>query len=705
MKTNSKISAYILRGSTTALLSSCVLVALCSAIHLPEQPRKALPLQDNSVFGANAHQSRSLSFADRVAYQRAIEDVYWRHRIWPKKRPDPKPSLDEVMSQEQIEQKVEVYLRNSQLLADQWQRPITPQQLQAEMDRMAKNTKQSEVLRELFEALGNDPFIIAECLARPALAERLLTSWYSYDQRIHGQLKQQAEAELQTHPAVGEMKQLSGKYREIDVIRRDSAEHRRNPGPEHSLELKSGDWDENVQNLAAMFDQPSVMKAFRVRGHVAAFESTDLSAHSKNAAEAYENIPVRRLSALEEDETRYYAIAVIEKTTNKLKLAIVSWFKEPLEVWLSKVENQLPPALTAPTAGYDFPTISDAAGCIDDTWTGISGPPDGREGHTAVWTGSEMIIWGGEIYPIMVFNTGGRYNPTTDSWAATNTNNTPNARTNHTAVWTGSEMIVWGGRDENFSGVNTGGRYNPGTDNWTPTTTTNAPEPRDSHTAVWTGSEMIAWGGVGQLDYLNSGGRYNPTTDTWTATSTVNAPSGRFHHTAVLIDSEMIVWGGFDGSNELNTGGRYNPDTDTWAATSTTNAPDARELHTAVSTGNEMIVWGGGFGSGLNTGGRYNPNTDNWTATSIVNVPDGRYEHKAVWTGTEMIIWGGIADNAATNTGGRYNPSTKRLVGHNPHQCTLPTMVAHRSVDWKRDDHLGRRFWWQHWRTIRSQRR
>ena len=172
MKTNNKISAYILRGSTTALLFSCVIVALCSAINLPEQPPKALPPQDNAAFGANGHQSRSLSFADRVAYQRAIEDVYWRHRIWPKERPDPKPSLDAVMSQAQIEKKVEDYLRNSQALEDYWQKPITAEQLQTEMERMASHTKQPEVLRELFEALGNDPFVIAECLARPVLAER-----------------------------------------------------------------------------------------------------------------------------------------------------------------------------------------------------------------------------------------------------------------------------------------------------------------------------------------------------------------------------------------------------------------------------------------------------------------------------------------------------------------------------------------------------
>ena len=123
---------------------------------------------------ANASQ-RTLSFAERVSYQRAIEDVYWRHRIWPKENPDPKPSLDAVMSQAQLEKKVADYLRNSQALEDYWQRPITAEQLQAEMDRMAQHTKQPEVLRELFAALGNDPFVIAECLARPVLAERLLT--------------------------------------------------------------------------------------------------------------------------------------------------------------------------------------------------------------------------------------------------------------------------------------------------------------------------------------------------------------------------------------------------------------------------------------------------------------------------------------------------------------------------------------------------
>src|SRR5262249_28325857 len=88
---------------------------------------------------------------------------------------DPKPPLDAVISQAAVEKKVEDYLRHSQALEDNWRRPLTADQLQAEMERMASHTKQPKVLREIFEALGNDPFVIAECLARPVLAQRLVS--------------------------------------------------------------------------------------------------------------------------------------------------------------------------------------------------------------------------------------------------------------------------------------------------------------------------------------------------------------------------------------------------------------------------------------------------------------------------------------------------------------------------------------------------
>jgi N-acetylneuraminic acid mutarotase len=528
MKTKNKISAYILRGSTGVLLFSCVIVALCSAINLPEQPSKAAAPQDNAAFGANTHQNRSLSFADRVAYQRAIEDVYWRHRIWPNTNPGPKPSLDAVMSQTEIEKKVTAYLRNSQALEDYWQWPITANQLQAEMERMASHTKQPEVLRELFEALGNDPFVIAECLARPVLVERFANG------------DPVAAGAPPAHPA---------------------------PMPPQ---------------------------------------------------------------------------------------------KPALAGWLAKAERQVPMTMAAvSSANYTLPTMSDGpSGCIDDTWTAtsITNAPEAREGQTAVWTGTEMIVWGG-FDGITRFNTGGRYNPSTDSWTATTTTNAPSGRVSHRAVWTGTEMIVWGGASDGVTFLNTGGRYNPTTDSWTATTLTNAPSPR-SAPSVWTGSEMIVWGGFNGFSRLDTGGRYTPGTDSWTATSTANAPSARNLHTAVWTGSEMIVWGGLDGFNSLDTGGRYDPGTDSWTATTTTNVPQARRTLTAVWTGSEMIVWGGIPGP-LNTGGRYDPGTDSWTATSTTNAPSARSQHRAVWTGTEMIVWGGVASGAINlNTGGRYDPGT-----------------------------------------------
>jgi hypothetical protein len=204
-----------------------------------------------------------LSLADRVAYQRAIEEVYWRHRIWPKERPDPKPSLDEVISSAQLEKKVEDYLRNSEALEDYWQKPISAEQLQAEMERMAQHTKRPEVLRELFEALGDDPFVIAECLARPALSERLLTNFYSHDQRFHGELKQRAQADLRAHHSVQQMKQTSGTYTEIELVRSDNPQDKHDLGAEPGLKMSGREWDENVQKLAAMFGGVSYSSARR----------------------------------------------------------------------------------------------------------------------------------------------------------------------------------------------------------------------------------------------------------------------------------------------------------------------------------------------------------------------------------------------------------------------------------------------------------
>jgi N-acetylneuraminic acid mutarotase len=207
------------------------------------------------------------------------------------------------------------------------------------------------------------------------------------------------------------------------------------------------------------------------------------------------------------------------------------------------------------------PLVPNGFDCIDDTWSATTAvnAPDARWYHTAVWTGSEMIVWGGFNVAGVDFNTGGRYNPASNTWTAMSTLNAPTARGSHTAVWTGSEMIVWGGYNYPLGDLNTGARYNPITDSWTPISTVNAPAARESPSAVWTGSEMIVWGGRNCRVWMNSGGRYNPATDSWTGTYPWYTPEARWDHSAFWTGSEMIVWGGTNQTIYLNTWGHIQP--------------------------------------------------------------------------------------------------------------------------------------------------
>jgi N-acetylneuraminic acid mutarotase len=244
-------------------------------------------------------------------------------------------------------------------------------------------------------------------------------------------------------------------------------------------------------------------------------------------------------------------------------------------------------------------------------WTAVttSNAPSARAHHTAVWTGTKMIVWGGVASNSIALNDGGIYDPSSDSWAPmSQLGAPPSARYDHTAVWTGSQMIVWGGRDNGLGGLNTGGVFDLATRLWTTMTTLSAPATRASHSAVWTGSEMIIWGGYGGdvisigISKYFSGARYNPSANTWTNISTANASSGTYQHTALWTGSAMFVWGGAYTNRTINltnyvfytnSGALYSPATDKWTPISSIGAPTVRGGPAAVWTGNQVILWGG----------------------------------------------------------------------------------------------------------------
>ena len=90
----------------------------------------------------------------------------------------------------------------------------------------------------------------------------------------------------------------------------------------------------------------------------------------------------------------------------------------------------------------------------------VTGAPSAREEHTAVWTGSEMMVWGG--WDGYVFRDDGvRYKLVTDSWKPLPGAGAPSARILHSMVWTGSLVIVWGGGDFEGRPLGNGARLDP----------------------------------------------------------------------------------------------------------------------------------------------------------------------------------------------------------------------------------------------------
>jgi N-acetylneuraminic acid mutarotase len=200
------------------------------------------------------------------------------------------------------------------------------------------------------------------------------------------------------------------------------------------------------------------------------------------------------------------------------------------------------------------------------------------------------------------------FNPRTHEWRRIATPPVPGYA--HSTVWTGKEMIVWGGTDQyedeghfGFPGsfLNTGAAYDPSRDRWR--LLADAPlDPRGWHTAVWTGREMLVWGGVEEprsdcydCGYPSDAGAYDPRADTWREIDP-GGLSGRVEHSAVWTGRWMIVYGGSaPGGGQpggKDDGAVYDPGSDSWS-----RLPEApirgRYRHAALWNGHAMIVWAG----------------------------------------------------------------------------------------------------------------
>lgn len=654
--------------------------------------------------------ARDLGFEERVQAQEAIERVYYSHQIGTTHR------FEETVPRELLEGKVQKYLKQSAALEQYWGTPVTAEMLRAEMNRIVRDTKMPSRLMEIYSALGNDPFLVEECLARPSLVDRLSRNFFLTDESIHGETRRQAQA-VHARLVSGVLNVRSEEpHRHVENLILgvgNSESHVLSPSQrdtthrEGTLELDESDFEKvrksvgmAIGEVGPVVDESDAFRIKVILGSQANGFKIVTYTFPKKSWESW--------WASHQDGFDEQAVLRVALSDGVLPYATQQPTPEPdcipADTWKNESLDSLPSMRVGPKAvwtgtlmilwgGEDIYTGHDpiTGGRYDpvtDTWQPMttSNAPDGRYGHSAVWTGSRMIIWGGDADRYRDYGTGGIYDPIQDKWESTSTLNAPTSRLNHAAVWTGQLMLVWGGRGWNGF-PSQGGRFDPATNIWTPISETNAPSPRESLASVWTGDLMLIWGGYrGTYPHPNDGGRYDPKTDTWSTMSIEGAPQPRSALTSVWTGSQMMVWGGeyldfYYHWWALNSGGRYDPAQDKWLPISMVGAPSPRRDHAAVWTGTEMLVWGGnpnipgtGFIPNLGDGARYNPLTDQWQAMSSFNAPAGRAFHAAVWTGELMIVWGGMIGKVGpmTNTGGRYDPQTNSWTPTSPTNVPLP---------------------------------
>lgn len=291
-----------------------------------------------------------------------------------------------------------------------------------------------------------------------------------------------------------------------------------------------------------------------------------------------------------------------------------------------------------------------------------AGAPSARSGHTAVWTGDDMIVWGGEIASGLPVASGGLYRPESGSWTVVSTVDAPAARSDHSAIWTGEELIVWGGVAGGVF-LDTGGRLRLNPQRWTPLPV--GPAGRMGHLAVWTGTGLLVWGGRNATGLLADGALFDPVAGTWSVLAPAGTPpAARTGAAAAWADDRLLIWGGNGDGGPLGDGaallfdGVGNPLG--WETLSPVGAPTARVEHGAVWSGTRFLVWGGrdAAGSLLGDGAAYDPVTDSWETLPGEEAPSPRTGHVALWTGTEMLVVSGETSAGVTPDGVAFNPVT-----------------------------------------------
>jgi hypothetical protein len=322
-----------------------------------------------------------------------------------------------VLDRELLERKVRTYLEQSVALERLWDSQITTEMLRQEWKRIASNTRYPDRLRELGEALGWDPVLLYECLARPTLVNRLMGEFYAEDDHLHSGALEEARK-------VRELL-FAGEF--------DAAASRARLRQVH---LKREDADASLSRTASQLHTT----AGPTRPEVVDLDPGTYRSRRSRAPQT-----VGQVSEIIEGRGAFEIRVVLEDGGDHALIASYFVAKQSRDLWWREARGSFTAGTVMPLSGLAEEDLRGATenllgfagafdpSCVpDDTWDNglLEDSNPARDGHSAVWTGTEMIIWGGGG-----LSSGLRYDPLLDLFTPTSSKNVPSPRSCGTAGW------------------------------------------------------------------------------------------------------------------------------------------------------------------------------------------------------------------------------------------------------------------------------
>lgn len=164
------------------------------------------------------------------------------------------------------------------------------------------------------------------------------------------------------------------------------------------------------------------------------------------------------------------------------------------------------------------------------------------------------------------------------------------------SVWTGSELMIWGGQANTGQEVRSsfsadGAMLDPGVARWLPIAESPV-EGRAEASSAWTGSEVFIWGGRDAVSFREDGAAYDPNADSWRGLA--DSPlSPRSAAAAIWTGEEVLVLGGYDNAGPLGDAAAYDPVRDQWRVLENLPAELAQWSYVRHAlAGDSAIVWG-----------------------------------------------------------------------------------------------------------------